>query len=95
MAQGSEDYTDELQSRYSELAIPVLICWGTDDGWLPPYKAEELAAAIPAAQLRWLSGAGHLVQEDAPAQLLAFLTEFLEPNVSALHQLDRLPTGLA
>lgn len=77
MAQGDERYTDEIQDRYGELDLPVLVCWGTDDEWLAPAKAEQLAAAIPAARLRWLQGAGHLVQEDSPAQLIAALSEFL------------------
>jgi pimeloyl-ACP methyl ester carboxylesterase len=77
MAQGDERYTDEVQGSYGELRLPVLVCWGTEDTWLAPSKAERLAGAIPGAQLRWLQGAGHLVQEDAPAQLTAALMEFL------------------
>jgi pimeloyl-ACP methyl ester carboxylesterase len=77
MAQGDESYTDEVQDRYGELDLPVLVCWGTEDTWLHPSKAEQLAASIPDAQLRWLSGAGHLVQDDAPAQLTAALVDFL------------------
>lgn len=77
MAQGDERFTDEIQDRYGEIELPVLVCWGTEDTWLDPAKAEQLAAAIPGAELRWLEGAGHLVQEDAPAQLTAALLEFL------------------
>jgi pimeloyl-ACP methyl ester carboxylesterase len=77
MAQGDERFTNEIQDRYGELRLPVLICWGTDDEWLAPSKAEELAAAIPSARLTWLHDAGHLAQEDAPAQLMAALTDFL------------------
>ncbi len=57
--------------------MPVLICWGTDDTWLPPSKGEQLASSIPGAHPCWLEGAGHLVQEDAPAQLTAALMRFL------------------
>lgn len=77
MAQGDERYTDEVQDRYGQLRLPVLVCWGTEDTWLEPSKAERLVGAIPDAQLRWLRGAGHLVQEDAPAQLTAALLGFL------------------
>jgi pimeloyl-ACP methyl ester carboxylesterase len=78
MAQGDERFTDEIDDRYGDIDLPVLVCWGTEDTWLPPSKAERLADVIPSAQLRWLHGAGHLVQEDAPAQLTAALVGFLD-----------------
>lgn len=77
MAQGDERYTDEIEHRYGELSLPVLVCWGTEDAWLTPGKGERLAAEIPGARLHWLHGAGHLVQEDAPAQLMGALERFL------------------
>ncbi|WP_089302983.1 alpha/beta fold hydrolase [Haloechinothrix alba] len=77
MAQGDESYTNDIQDSYGGLDLPVLVCWGTCDTWLPPEKGEQLAAAIPDARICWLRGAGHLVQEDAPTQLLSALKEFL------------------
>ena len=77
MAQGDQRFTDDLEHRYAEVTVPVLVCWGTEDAWLPPARGEQLAAALPTAELHWLEGAGHLAQEDAPAQLAARLTEFL------------------
>jgi pimeloyl-ACP methyl ester carboxylesterase len=77
MAQGDERFTDEMADRYADIDMPVMVCWGTEDTWLLPSKGEQLAAAIPAAELRWLHGAGHLVQEDAPAQLTAAVVDFL------------------
>jgi pimeloyl-ACP methyl ester carboxylesterase len=77
IAQADQRYTDEIESRYSTLDLPVLVCWGADDTWLPVAKGEQLAGAIPGARLRRIPGAGHLVQEDAPAELTAALLEFL------------------
>jgi pimeloyl-ACP methyl ester carboxylesterase len=77
VAQGDVRHTDEVEPRYGELALPVLVCWGDEDTWLPPTKGEQLAAAIPGARLQPIRGAGHLVQEDAPAQLTVALTRFL------------------
>ncbi|MDG4865173.1 alpha/beta hydrolase [Streptomyces sp. T-3] len=77
IAQNDQRFTDEIQDRYGELGLPVLICWGADDTWIPAAKAHELAKAIPGAELRVIEGAGHLVQEDAPAQLTAELGRFL------------------
>jgi len=77
IAQADERYTEEFEDRLVEIDMPVLVCWGTDDAWLLPAKGEELVAQIPGARLHWLDGAGHLAQENAPAQLTAALTEFL------------------
>jgi pimeloyl-ACP methyl ester carboxylesterase len=76
IAQADERYTDEIQDRYGSIAIPVLICWGTDDAWLPWTQGEQLAAAIPNARFERIHGAGHLVQEDAPAALTRLIVDF-------------------
>jgi len=77
IAQADQRYTDEIEVRYGELAVPTLVCWGTEDLWIPVAKGHELAARIPGAQLRLIPDAGHLVQEDAPAELTAALLAFL------------------
>ncbi|MEV8320595.1 alpha/beta hydrolase [Streptomyces sp. NPDC059900] len=75
--QNDQRFTDEIQDRYGELALPVLICWGTEDTWIPVERGHELAKLIPGAELRLIEGAGHLVQEDAPAELTGGLLRFL------------------
>jgi pimeloyl-ACP methyl ester carboxylesterase len=77
IAQADQRYTDEIQGRYGELALPVLICWGVEDTWIPAVKGRELAALVPGSRLHPVEGAGHLVQEDAPAELTAALLAFL------------------
>lgn len=77
IAQNDQRFTDEIQERYGELALPTLICWGAQDTWIPPTKGHELASRIPGARLHLIEDAGHLVQEDAPAELTAALGEFL------------------
>lgn len=78
IAQADQLYTDEVQDRYGEIGIPTLVCWGHDDTWIPVAKGHELAARIPGARLEPIPGAGHLVQEDAPAELTAALIAFLQ-----------------
>ncbi|MFD7881296.1 alpha/beta fold hydrolase [Streptomyces bauhiniae] len=78
IAQADQRYTDEVQDRYGEIGIPTLVCWGEDDAWIPVAKGRELAARVPGARLEPIAGAGHLVQEDAPAELTAALAEFLQ-----------------
>ncbi|EXU63706.1 alpha/beta hydrolase [Streptomyces sp. PRh5] len=77
IAQNDQRFIDEIEGRYGEVEPPVLVCWGTADAWIPVAHADELAARIPGARLRLIEGAGHLVQEDAPAELTAVLGGFL------------------
>lgn len=77
IAQADQRYTDEIQPHYGGIDLPTLVCWGTDDTWIPVAKAHELAGLVPGARLELFEGAGHLVQEDAPAELTAVLQTFL------------------
>ncbi|MEU6357299.1 alpha/beta hydrolase [Streptomyces sp. NPDC047072] len=77
IAQADQRFTDEIQDRYGEITVPALVCWGEDDTWIPMAKGRELAGLIPDARWEPIGGAGHLVQEDAPAQLTAALSAFL------------------
>ncbi|TXS43089.1 alpha/beta fold hydrolase [Streptomyces sp. uw30] len=78
IAQADQRHTDEIQDRYTEIGVPTLVCWGEDDTWIPVAKGHELAALVPGARFEPIAGAGHLVQEDAPAELTAALTAFLQ-----------------
>lgn len=77
IAQNDQRFIDEIEGRYGEVEPPVLVCWGTDDAWISVAHGHELAARIPGARLRLIEGAGHLVQEDAPAELMAAVAGFL------------------
>jgi pimeloyl-ACP methyl ester carboxylesterase len=64
-----------------DVSIPTRIIWGTEDRILPPDYARWLHSRIPHAELHWIEGAGHVLQEDAPARLLAHLTSaFHDPG---------------
>ncbi|WP_424894072.1 alpha/beta fold hydrolase [Streptomyces sp. SAI-195] len=56
------------------ISVPVRIIWGREDRILPPEYAEWLRDRVPHAELHWIEGAGHLLQEDAPGRLSALLT---------------------
>jgi len=66
--------TVEYEHLLSEVTIPVRLIWGREDRILPPEYAEWLHDRVPHAELAWVEGAGHLLQEDAPVRLLAHLT---------------------
>ncbi|XKK61663.1 alpha/beta fold hydrolase [Streptomyces sp. ARC32] len=76
IAQADQRYTDEMQDRYAGIDLPTLICWGEDDAWIPVAKGRELAGLVPGARWEPIAHAGHLVQEDAPAELTAALLDF-------------------
>lgn len=75
--QADQAHTDEIQSLYPGIDVPVLLAWGEQDAWIPPERARELARMIPDLVTCPIEGAGHLVQLDAPAQLTAALVDFL------------------
>ncbi|MFF3269558.1 alpha/beta fold hydrolase [Streptomyces chrestomyceticus] len=75
--QNGLDVTADLtQEEYRRVATPTLVTWGAQDAWNPVTLAHDLAAMIPGARLHLFEGAGHLVQEDAPAELAAVLGAF-------------------
>lgn len=88
IAQADDRYLEEIQHRYPDIDIPVLVVWGTDDEWIPVQRAHKLVEAIPGVGLRLIPGAGHLVQEDAPAQLTEALLGFLG-GYGARHEIRR------
>jgi pimeloyl-ACP methyl ester carboxylesterase len=89
ITQLDERDTDEIQDRYETITIPVLVCWGADDSWLSWTLGHELAASIPNARFELIDGAGHLVQEDAPAALIELIEQFLrETEAGAQTQSD-------
>ncbi|GAA2597385.1 alpha/beta hydrolase [Streptomyces lienomycini] len=61
------------------MTLPVRLVWGREDRILPPQYAEWLHERVPHAELHWIEGAGHLLQEDAPGRLLAHLTADFPP----------------
>ncbi|MCX4669080.1 alpha/beta hydrolase [Streptomyces sp. NBC_01381] len=73
--QFAQSQTDEIEPLLGEVSVPTRIIWGREDRLLPGEFAAFLRARIPHAELIWLDGAGHTVQEDAPARLLAHLEE--------------------
>ncbi|WP_346345425.1 alpha/beta hydrolase [Streptomyces sp. SID5643] len=77
IAQADQRYTDEIQPLYPTIDLPVTVCWGTEDTWIPFARGRELAALIPGARLAPVPEAGHLVPLDAPARLTGELLTFL------------------
>lgn len=75
---GDESFIDGIQGHYPKIDIPVTVCWGQDDTWIPLARGRELASRIPNASFQVIRDAGHLVQEDNPAELTAAILTFLQ-----------------
>jgi pimeloyl-ACP methyl ester carboxylesterase len=81
IAQADQKYTDEIEPRYAEIRMPVLVAWGQNDTWIPVDRAHRLHALIPGARMQLIEGAGHLVHLDQPAALATCLTWWLDAQV--------------
>jgi pimeloyl-ACP methyl ester carboxylesterase len=70
----------DLRGELPSLRVPVLLLWGADDKRAPIRVAEDMRAAIPAAELVVLPGGGHLsnieVADDFNRELRTFLQKF-------------------
>ncbi|GAS95225.1 alpha/beta hydrolase fold protein [Mycolicibacterium canariasense] len=67
------DYRDRL----ADIAVPVLVVHGGSDSAVPVAHAHDAAAAIPAATLDVVAGAGHWVQRDQPDLVGSIMLSFL------------------
>jgi pimeloyl-ACP methyl ester carboxylesterase len=59
------------------VAHHTLILQGTDDGTIPSHSAESLAKRLPHATLVQIENAGHDLEVDQPARVLAEVRSFL------------------
>jgi pimeloyl-ACP methyl ester carboxylesterase len=75
---GAEDGKDyALVGRVGEIGHSTLILQGADDGTIPPASAAFLQATLGNASLVTIAQAGHDLEMDQPARVLAAAREFL------------------
>jgi pimeloyl-ACP methyl ester carboxylesterase len=65
-------------ARLAQIQAPTLILWGRADKVIPVAHAHLLDAAIPRSQLIIYDDVGHVPQEEAAAQSLVDVSEFLK-----------------
>jgi len=68
---------DFLDLRAGQIAVPVDLLWGEDDGVLPPDYGRRLAALLPRSHFRLLPACGHMPQVFCPDTLATALGEVL------------------
>ena len=81
IAQADERFTDEIEPRYAEVAVPTIVVWGEEDAWIPADRARRLTTTIPGAELVVVPGAGHLIQLDQPVALATTLHRWLTGQI--------------
>ena len=65
------------------ITVPVLLCWGERDDFVPRADQEALLAAIPGAELRIYEGGGHALHWERPERFAADLVEFAALRAAA------------
>ncbi len=68
---------DILDFRVSQLRMPVLIIWGTEDKLTPFTLAERLHALVPQSVLVGFTGCGHLTAAECYKQVLPVTVQYL------------------
>ncbi|WP_394850847.1 alpha/beta fold hydrolase [Pendulispora brunnea] len=63
--------------QFAYTDTPTLIVAGTEDGYVPPVHAEQLARSNPHATLRMVQGAGHFLGISHGAALVSLTRAFL------------------
>jgi pyruvate dehydrogenase E2 component (dihydrolipoamide acetyltransferase) len=73
---------DEVRGPWLERARryagPALVVWGREDAVVPASHADEVRAASPQAEVRFIGECGHLVMIERPRELLDALLPFLD-----------------
>jgi non-heme chloroperoxidase len=77
---------EDRYPRLGEIAIPTAVVVGTADRTTPPGHSRRLAASIPGARLVSVPKAGHLLNWEAPGELIRVVESF--PSLQA-SQTDR------
>lgn len=68
--------------KISRINVPTLVLCGRDDGATPPERSENIAKAIPGAELVVIEECGHMSALEAPEAVNARLIPFVERVVA-------------
>jgi pimeloyl-ACP methyl ester carboxylesterase len=66
----------------SEVDVPALFQWGSEDTWLPESFGRELADRVPDSQFVTYEPVGHIIMEEDPDRTAADAADFLRNRVS-------------
>jgi pimeloyl-ACP methyl ester carboxylesterase len=69
-------YDQTLPQLIPGVSNPTLIVWGMQNRIVPPVCGEQYRGAIPGARLETISGVGHFLEVEKPAELAKLVKEF-------------------
>ncbi len=65
-----------MTREYPDLAVPLLLVVGEQDGTVSPREAERVARLVPGARVQALPGLGHLAHEEEPGRVAELIIGF-------------------
>ncbi len=69
---------EPVETYLPHIQAPALLIWGAEDTWVPLSEGEQLAAALPQAELHSIPGSSHCPMETHPEIFNKLLTDFLK-----------------
>lgn len=66
-----------------QITAPTLLVWGEQDGMIPFANSNDYLKAIAGSRRVSFKGVGHLPHEEAPAESVVAVHEFLRPSTQA------------
>ena len=77
-ASASEDYEDAspLDTRMSNVAVPLMVIFGTEDQIYDAAEALQAYSDVPGVRTAKVPGAGHSPNVEKPVQTAALINEF-------------------
>lgn len=70
--------TYDVRAQLPRICAPTLVIGAEHDWICPPQFSEEIAQAIPKAELEIVPNSGHSIRADAPESLLGLIRNFLK-----------------
>lgn len=74
-------YTEELETLYPHIDVPMLVLWGEQDGWVDIEVGRRLSTLIPHSRMETLPDAGHFSMLDSPGLFARVLDDWLSSQV--------------
>ncbi len=68
---------DELDGRFGQLGMPVLLVWGAQDSLIPPNVGLRMHHLVPQSVLQFYSGCGHLAPATCAGRIVPKVVGFL------------------
>ncbi|MGH7238286.1 MAG: alpha/beta fold hydrolase, partial [Candidatus Saccharimonadales bacterium] len=69
--------SDDVRPDAAKLKLPTLLVYGDNDEQAPLRYGEIFSRLIPGSKLEMMSGGGHFVHLDRPAETIGLVEEFL------------------